>query len=126
MRGDRLKAAARNEEQDEMVGTIPMKIFDHRAKRIPSPLWRECIRKVLEVDPLICPHCAADMRIISFINAPQVIRRILDHLGVSDEMADRKCAPPAQNADVRKSDTALEAVDDGWLGYVEPANDVQG
>jgi len=31
--------------------------------------------------PLLCPHCAAPMRIVAFITQPVVINRILSHLG---------------------------------------------
>jgi len=56
-------------------------MFYHRQTRrwdqAPSSLWRECIRKVFEVDPLICPSCNGEMRIIGFITEWQVIRRII-------------------------------------------------
>ena len=42
--------------------------------------WAELLRRVYEVDPLICPKCGGEMRVISFITEFQVIRRILDHL----------------------------------------------
>jgi hypothetical protein len=35
------------------------------------------IRKICEVDPLICPKCQGAMRVISFIEDPSVIRAIL-------------------------------------------------
>ena len=38
-------------------------------------LWRK-------VDPLTCPRCGGQMKIISFITDPQVIRQILEHLGL--------------------------------------------
>lgn len=38
------------------------------------------IRRIYEVDPLVCPRCAGPMRIISFITEPEVIHRILTHL----------------------------------------------
>ena len=41
--------------------------------------WAELIRRVYEVDPLRCPRCGAEMRIIAFILDPAVLRRILDH-----------------------------------------------
>ena len=50
-------------------------VSDYRPKKIPSPKWRECIRKVWEVDPLSCPKCGSEMKIISFINEADVIRR---------------------------------------------------
>jgi hypothetical protein len=42
-------------------------------------LWAQMIRRVYEVDPLIC-DCGAQMRIISFILDPKVVDKILSHL----------------------------------------------
>ena len=42
--------------------------------------WAEMIRRVYEVDPLVCPKCGSEMRVIGFITQPRVIRRILDHM----------------------------------------------
>lgn len=47
---------------------------------VPSKGWAEMIRKVYEVDPLICPSCGGRMRIISFIERPKTIDRIIRHL----------------------------------------------
>lgn len=33
------------------------------------------IRKVYETDPLSCPKCQGEMRIISFIDQPEVIKK---------------------------------------------------
>ena len=35
--------------------------------------WSYFIRKVYETDPLSCPKCQSEMRIISFIDQPDVI-----------------------------------------------------
>jgi hypothetical protein len=45
---------------------------------------REMIEAIeeFEVDPLVCPRCQGTMRIISFIEDRQVIRAILEHLGI--------------------------------------------
>jgi len=47
--------------------------------------WAQLLRQVFEVDVLRCPRCEAEMKVISFITTAQseVIRRILEHLGVS-------------------------------------------
>ena len=47
-----------------------------------SRSWRELIKKVWEVDPLLCPKCNHEMRIVSLINDAQVIERILRHVGI--------------------------------------------
>jgi hypothetical protein len=38
------------------------------------------IRKVYEVDPMICPKCGGTMKIIVFIMEHAVVDRIVDHL----------------------------------------------
>ena len=37
--------------------------------------WSYLIRKVYETDPLTCPKCQGEMRIISFIDQPDVIKK---------------------------------------------------
>ena len=43
------------------------------------------IRKVYEVNPLICPSFGGRMRIISFIEEPKTIDRIIRHLELTFE-----------------------------------------
>ena len=52
--------------------------------------WSYFIRKVYETDPLICPNCQGEMRIISFIDQPDVIKKILQHLSLWEQSQ----APP--------------------------------
>jgi len=44
--------------------------------------WARLIQKIYEVDPLTCPKCHGPMRIISFIEDPQVVKKILKHMGL--------------------------------------------
>lgn len=53
--------------------------------------WAALIKKVYEVDPLVCPKCGGKMEIIAFITEAAAIRKILTHLG-EYRPADR--APP--------------------------------
>jgi hypothetical protein len=48
----------------------------------PNRKWARVIQKIYEVDPPICPKCQGAMRIISFIEEPEVIKKILEHLGL--------------------------------------------
>jgi hypothetical protein len=57
----------------------------HEPRRIPSKKWRELIKKVWEADPLRCPKCSREMRIVSLIDEEDVIERILRHLGLWQE-----------------------------------------
>jgi len=43
--------------------------------------WARLITQVFEVDPLVCPQCAGAMRILACIEQPEVIEKILTHLG---------------------------------------------
>jgi hypothetical protein len=47
--------------------------------------WSYFIRKVYETDPLVCPKCAGEMSIISFIDQLAVIKKFLQHLGLWEE-----------------------------------------
>jgi hypothetical protein len=47
--------------------------------------WSYFIRKVYETDPLICPKCQGELSVINFIDEPDVIRKILQHLGLREE-----------------------------------------
>jgi hypothetical protein len=42
--------------------------------------WARLLRRILEVDPLLCPRCGAEMRIVAVITEPEVVDRILAHL----------------------------------------------
>jgi len=46
--------------------------------------WARLIMKIYEVDPLLCPKCSSEMRIIAFIEDPDVIKKILKHLDLWD------------------------------------------
>ena len=65
----------------------------------PSPSrasWARLLRRIFEVDPLLCPACGSEMKIISVIMEPNVIDAILRHLaktGRRDPFEGR--APPA-------------------------------
>jgi len=62
--------------------------------------WARLIQKIYEVDPLTCPKCRGTMRILSFIQDPEVIRAILKHLGLwlaKLPPAPKAHAPPARN-----------------------------
>ena len=55
-------------------------IINDEVSFVPSNGWAEMIRKVFEVDPLICPQCGGEMKVISFIEDYKVIDKIIRHL----------------------------------------------
>ena len=44
--------------------------------------WARLIQKIYEIDPLTCPKCHGPMAVIAFIEAEDVIEKILKHLGI--------------------------------------------
>ena len=67
---------------------------------IPAPArcsqtWAMLIKRVYEVDPLACPKCGGQMKVIAFLEPPQgaVVEKILRHCGLWHPSTPR--APPA-------------------------------
>lgn len=119
-RGERSKRGLENpgvETADSAKELAIIDISGHQPKKIPSPTWRECIKKVWEVDPLKCPQCGAEMKIVSFINEAPVIEKILRHLGLWDNKKPGR--PPPEI--IREDETDAQPFDDGWPGYEEPS-----
>ncbi len=82
-RGKRRKAKEEN----------PLLIIEHEESFVPSRGWANMIKKVFEVDPLLCPMCHGQMSIVSFIEDHKVIDKIIIHLKLTF-MAERP--PPPQ------------------------------
>jgi hypothetical protein len=81
MRGQRIKRAEPEGGSTDAGGEV-IDVSAFKPRRIPSKKWRELIKKVWEADPLLCPHCRHDMRIVALIDEEAVIERILRHLGL--------------------------------------------
>ena len=74
---------------------------DRRALR---RVWAALIRRIYEVDPLVCPRCGGTMRIIAFITEPRVIGKILRHLAAQG--VDARSPPGADPSAPRRPVTA--------------------
>lgn len=48
----------------------------------PSASWAACMKRVFEINPLECPRCMAEMRIISFLTDTREIKKIMDNIGI--------------------------------------------
>ena len=122
MRGERRKqeelAAVDEVETNDSEDAHIMDVSNYKPRRIPSPTWRECIKKIWEVDPLACPHCQAEMKIISFITEPKLVRKILEHLKLWVHPPASGRPPPARAAPLPyhgPPDTITYVpIDDGW------------
>ncbi len=79
---------------------------------IPSKTWRECIKKIYEVDPLCRPRCGVEMKIISFITDPPIIRKIVEHLNLWKKKPSRD--QPNREFLPENNETVYEPFDDCW------------
>jgi hypothetical protein len=74
---------SRGNRQKEKTDTIIPCIIE---AKIASPAWcrawARLIQKIYEVDPLTCPQCKGAMKVISVIDQPEVVKQILQHLGL--------------------------------------------
>ncbi len=44
--------------------------------------WARLIQKIYKIDPLVCPKCSSPMKIVSFIEDNNIIKKILKHLNL--------------------------------------------
>jgi len=73
--------------------------------------WAILIKKVWEVDPLVCPACGSIMKMIAVIDKADVVEKILTHIGlwVEDERG-----PPMEIRQAEYEEVIKEAFNDGW------------
>jgi len=68
-------------DADDVIPTImPNELSSNKARQN----WARLIQKIYEVDPLICPKCNGQMKIISIIDSFDIIEQILKHLNLWD------------------------------------------
>src|SRR5207248_9640714 len=53
--------------------------------------WADLMRRVFELDVLACPRCGGRMSVIATIEAADVLRKILGHLGLPTDAPARLC-----------------------------------
>jgi hypothetical protein len=56
--------------------------------------WAQLIKRIYEVDPLVCPSCGSEMKVIAFITDHAVVDKILGHLRRTDDARGRD--PPQE------------------------------
>jgi hypothetical protein len=87
---------------------------DYR-QEVRKSSWAACIKKIYQANPLECPKCKAQMRIIAFIHDEHSIKDIMKAQGIPDFQA-----PPP----IPKFIDAAEALDEiPWYDSFEPFPD---
>lgn len=56
----------------------------------PSANWARLIKKIFEIDPLLCPRCKNSMAIKAFVTDPREIARLTKHLNIAEQRAPPK------------------------------------
>ena len=81
--------------------------------------WAKLIKRVYEVDPLVCPCCGGQMKIVSFIERCQatVIERILRRCGRWEGPLRTNAAPRAPPDPSKQLSTVL--ADPQFVAYLE-------
>jgi hypothetical protein len=77
-RGERAKLATTDEAE--------ITESDYRREFAQSS-WAACVKRIYEIDPLECPKCKAQMRIVAFIQDEHSIKDIMQSQGIPDFQA---------------------------------------
>ena len=81
---------------EESVDGVAKVVSNGLSSKESKQNWARLIQKIYEVDPLVCPKCQGQMRVISFIDGLDVIEKILRHLDLWDV---RNHDPPQKVSD---------------------------
>ena len=78
----------------------PPPVEDSGPREVPgsrSGSWARLLRRILEVDPLLCPRCGVEMRVVSVITEPETVDAILRSLsrGAGRDPFAGRAPPPA-------------------------------
>ena len=84
--------AYRGKVRKTSLGPFPLRMVEDELRRLPAKGWAEMIRKVYEVDPMVCPQCGGTMKVMAFLTHYALVDRIINHLKLTF-VADRPPPP---------------------------------
>jgi len=87
---NRVRRLYRAQERTEVgeqrgAGEEPRRASEPEADDVPEWVtqrrrsWARLLRRIYEVDPLVCPRCGEEMKVVAVITDPVVVDRILAH-----------------------------------------------
>jgi hypothetical protein len=80
-RGIKIYANAhRGKVRKAAVSPLTLRMSEEEFKPVPSKGWAAMIRKVYELDPMVCPKCGGTMKVVAFITDYTAVDRIIRHL----------------------------------------------
>jgi hypothetical protein len=77
--------------------------------------WSRLNQKIYEADPVTCPKCQGRIRILPFIEDPEIIKKILKHLGLWDITAlppPKRANAPPPNIHIDSSNSQIPPSED--------------
>jgi len=83
----------KKQKKDDLIPTI---LESNGVSKESRKNWARLIQKIHKVDPLTCPKCSGEMKVISVIEDEDVIKKILKHLKLWDQKARPPPKPPTQ------------------------------
>jgi hypothetical protein len=93
---------------------VPALIDSDISRKAFRKNWARLIQKIYHVDPLLCSKCSGSMKIISFIDDSEIIKKILNHLGlweVKRKPPPRANGPPTETIIIYDESSAPSADD---------------
>lgn len=94
--------------------TVPALIESEVSPKEFRQNWARLIQKIYHVDPLVCSKCLGSMRIISFIEDSEIVKKILKHLDLWDvkrKPPPRANSPPTESFIIYDNSSAPSADD---------------
>ena len=70
--GARSEEEPKKEPEENPVETL--------SEKKSKQTWPRLIKRIYEVDPLICPKCGSEMAVLAIITNPEEVHKILNHL----------------------------------------------
>ena len=80
-------------------------------KHKPSLSWAECMKRFYEIDPLACPKCGSQMRIIAFLTDHHEIEKIMKSQGIAKAQAPPPIALPKLPASDGLNQADFDSID---------------
>jgi hypothetical protein len=72
--------AHRGKVKKQSLVPVALGMIEEEPRSIPAKGWAAMIRKVYDVDPMLCPQCGGQMRVIAFLTDYAAVDRIISHL----------------------------------------------
>ena len=84
------KTAAKPADAHEEATGVPQEPAEPVPKKYRQP-WSALLKRVFGREMLVCPKCKGKMRLLGMVDSPEVIEKVLAHLGLETEVP--KLAP---------------------------------